>query len=160
MRTNDVKIPKIVGIFPVLFMIIWVAPIIFNIIVTISDKAAYDKAMARSVEVNAVCEEVYNGADTRNGMAVRYATVSFDYKGKTETLGQVEIPSDKSVGDTVTIRIDPETGSMLLGLDTGEFVFTLLMSGVFLMAGIAGLVLYTVKALKKPKETIDPWEVP
>lgn len=78
--------------------------------------------------------------------------------GETEKIGQVEIPSDKSVRDTVTIRIDPETDSMLLGFDTAGFVFGLFMSGVFLIVGVTVLV-SIVKALKKPKETIEPWEI-
>ena len=60
--------------------------------------------------------------------------------------------------DTVTIRIDPETDSMLLGFDTAGFVFGLFMSGVFLIVGVTVLV-SIVKALKKPKETMEPWEI-
>lgn len=158
MRTNDVQTPKIIRIFPILFMVVWVAPIVFNMIVAIADKVTYDKAMERAVEVNAVCEEVYNGADTQNGIAVKYATVSFEYKGKTKKISQVEIPSDKFVGDTVTIRIDPETDNMLLGFDTTEFVFGLVIMGIFLIVGVAMFVSF-VKSLKNPKEKIDPWEI-
>ena len=158
MRIDDVKISKIMRILPILFMVIWVGADVFSMVGTIAEKAAYDKAMARSVEINAVCEEVYNSADTRNGMAVKYATVSFEYKGNTKKISQVEIPSDKFVGDTVTIRIDPETDSMLLGFDTAGFVFGLFMSGVFLIVGVTVLV-SIVKVLKKPKEKIDPWEM-
>lgn len=63
MRIDDVKTPKIMRILPILFMVIWVGADVFSMVGTIAEKAAYDKAMARSVEINAVCEEVYNSAD-------------------------------------------------------------------------------------------------
>ncbi len=70
----------------------------------------------------------------------------------------MEIPSDKFVGDTVTIRIDPETDNMLLGFDTTEFVFGLVIMGIFLIVGVAMFVSF-LKSLKKPKEKIDPWKI-
>ena len=158
MRIDDVKTPKIMKILPVLIMVVFIGADIFGIIGTIADKAAYDKAMERSVEVNAVCEEIYNSAYTQNGMSVKYATVSFEYKGKTKKIDHMEISSDKSVGDTLTILIDPETDNVLLGFDTAGFFFGLIIAGVFLIVGVTMLV-FIVKAVKNPKEKIDSWEV-
>ena len=121
MRKDDVKTPKIISIIPVLIIFVFIGADIFGIIGTISNKVSYDKAMERAVEVNAVCEEIYNSAYTQNGMSVKYATVSFEYKGKTEKIDHMAISSDKSVGDTLTILIDPETDNVLLGFDTAGF---------------------------------------
>ena len=158
MRKDDVKTPKIISIIPVLIIFVFIGADIFGIIGTISNKVSYDKAMERAVEVNAVCEEIYNSAYTQNGMSVKYATVSFEYKGKTEKINRMEISSDKSVGDTVTILIDSETGNVLLGFDMAGFVFGLIITGVFLIVGVIMLV-SIVKDVKNPKEKIDTWEM-
>ncbi len=158
MRINYIQAAKIIKIFQILFMLLWVGAVVFCIVSSIADKVTYNKAMKRSVEVNAVCEEVYSSGYTENGIVVKYATVSFEYKGKTEKIDRVEITADKSVGDTVTVRIDPKTGSVLFKFDTAGFVFGLVIMGIFLIVGAAMFVSF-VKSLKNPKEQIDPWEV-
>ena len=45
-----------------------------------------------------------------------------------------------------------------MGFDTAGFVLGLVTSGVFLMVGVTMLV-FIVKAVKKPKEKIDSWEM-
>lgn len=69
-------------------------------------------------------------------------------------LPQLSITADKSVGDTVTVRIDPKTGSVLFKFDTAGFVFGLVIMGIFLIVGVAMAVSF-VKSLKNPKEQID-----
>lgn len=89
MRINGIFAAKIIKVFPILFMLLWIGAVVFGIVSSIADKVTYNKAMKRSVEVSAVCEEIYNSGYTENGIVVEYATVSFEYEGKTEKINHV-----------------------------------------------------------------------